>query len=133
LIPSSFLNLHLSRTVTFTLQYEADPNAQSNKGVTPLHRAASNGYENICSLLIENKANVNSKNSFGQTALHSAAHYGHEYICRLLLKHGADPKIKDKDSQTPSKLAKSSSDIKDEAQRESIIQILTEAERKLKA
>ena len=100
--------------------------------MTPLHRAARNGFENICSLLIENGADVNAINRFGQTALHNAAYYGHEYICRLLLKHGADPKIKDKDFQTPSKRAKSSADIKDEAQRESIVQILTEAENKIK-
>jgi hypothetical protein len=49
-----------------------------------------------------------------------------------LLKHGANPKIKDKDFLTPFKLAKSSSVIKDEAQRESIVQLLNDAEKKFK-
>jgi hypothetical protein len=35
-------------------------NAANNKGLTPLHFAAANGYTNICQVLVERGAKVNA-------------------------------------------------------------------------
>jgi ankyrin repeat protein len=52
-----------------------------------LHWAASNGYLEVCKLLLENGADVHAWNDH---SFRRAAENGHSEVCRLLLEHGAD-------------------------------------------
>lgn len=47
-------------------------NSYNDDGITPMHCAVKNGYENIVDYLIENKANVNVQSDNGLTPLHYA-------------------------------------------------------------
>jgi ankyrin repeat protein len=56
-----------------------------------LQRAARNGHEAVCRLLIEHDADIRADD----LALQLAARNGHEAVCRLLIKHGADIHTRD--------------------------------------
>ena len=79
-----------------------DPNVQDDLGMTPLHRAASDGYLEVVELLLEHGANSNiQENKYGWTPLHYAAKKCHVNVARVLLDHGADPTIRDNEGKTP--------------------------------
>ena len=67
----------------------ADCNHQNDNGWTPLHCAATQGHEDVCSLLLHHGAKCNAENKSGYTPLKSAAERGHKNICHLLINHGA--------------------------------------------
>lgn len=57
---------------------------------TSLHRAALNGYVEVCKALIDTKADVNAADINGVTPLHWAAGSGHLAVVKLLLDNKAD-------------------------------------------
>jgi ankyrin repeat protein len=76
-------------------------NLPDNYGFSPLHYAATEGYYEICSVLLDAGANPNIQtNSSWATALHRACYRGHLNVVQLLLEKGADPTIQDADGST---------------------------------
>ncbi|PON43402.1 Voltage dependent potassium channel [Parasponia andersonii] len=71
----------------------ADPNKTDYDGRSPLHLAASRGYEDITLFLIQEGVDVNAKDNFGNTPLLEALKNGHDRVSSLLLKEGAALKI----------------------------------------
>ncbi|XP_023539592.1 potassium channel SKOR-like isoform X2 [Cucurbita pepo subsp. pepo] len=67
----------------------ADPNKTDYDGRSPLHFAASKGYEAIACFLIEQGAEVNVPDKFGNMPLLEAIQNGHEQVGSLLAKAGA--------------------------------------------
>ncbi|KAJ3994917.1 ankyrin repeat-containing domain protein [Lentinula boryana] len=63
----------------------ADVNRKNDKGLTPLHYAASKSRINIGKLLISRGADINAKDKANQTPLHRAATTGSVGFIRLLL------------------------------------------------
>ena len=59
--------------------------------LTPLHFAASAGYDEIAQTLISNGANVNAVDGFGRTALSYAAQHNYAQTVKTLLAAKADP------------------------------------------
>ncbi len=82
--------------IQLLLQHGADVNACYTppqfmfNGMTPLHYAADNGYEQVCQLLLQHGARVNACNKNQETPLHLAARNGHYGLAQRLLQHGAD-------------------------------------------
>eukprot|EP00518_Triparma_eleuthera_P020463 CAMPEP_0197564508 /NCGR_PEP_ID=MMETSP1320-20131121/30541_1 /TAXON_ID=91990 /ORGANISM="Bolidomonas sp., Strain RCC2347" /LENGTH=363 /DNA_ID=CAMNT_0043126427 /DNA_START=139 /DNA_END=1227 /DNA_ORIENTATION=+ len=72
-------------------------------GVTPLHRAASEGHSDVVEYLVKKaKCDVNAKTTFGwHTPLHFACRSGHEECCVVLIENGATWQIFNKDRETP--------------------------------
>ena len=60
---------------------------------TLLHCAASNGWTDVCRLLVEQyQVDPHCRNSGGWTALHNAAYHGWTDVCRLLVEqYQVDP------------------------------------------
>ncbi|KAL7160750.1 hypothetical protein ACSBR2_041415 [Camellia fascicularis] len=67
----------------------ADPNRTDYDGRSPLHVAASKGYEEITEFLIQKGVAVNITDNFGNTPLLEAIKNGHDHIASLLVKAGA--------------------------------------------
>ena len=55
-----------------------------------LHRAASNGHENVVECLLKAGAKIDLRISNSDTPLYLAVSNGHERVVKLLLEHGAD-------------------------------------------
>ena len=70
------------------LAAQADPNALSAGGKTPLMGAAMNGHAETARLLLAAGATLNQVNEFGETALQVAEARGHA-ACAELLKQGS--------------------------------------------
>ncbi len=66
-----------------------DVNAANEDGYTPLMYAAQWGFEDIVTLLLNQKAKVDLSTKDGRTALHMAAFNGYDKICSKLLEAGA--------------------------------------------
>ncbi|PWA40679.1 STELAR K+ outward rectifier [Artemisia annua] len=73
----------------------ADPNKKDYDGRTPLHLAASKGYEDITLFLIQEGVELNVLDNFGNTPLLEAIKSGHDKVASLLVKEGASLKIED--------------------------------------
>jgi len=65
-------------------------NYTDKDGNTPLHIAATNGYYEICELLIEKGADIEAVNSSDYTPLCNAINYKNVEIAELLINSGAD-------------------------------------------
>ncbi len=61
----------------------AEPNAQSFKGVTPLHVAAHKGQRHMVQLLLEKGADPGIRDYENSTPPEEAAHAGHEEVVKL--------------------------------------------------
>jgi ankyrin repeat protein len=90
------------------LEKGANPNAEDDAGLTPLHYAADLGYVEIVKLLLERGADPKAKDNKGSTPLHWAAFFGHVDVVRVLLERGADPRIADNEGHIPLDYAKDS-------------------------
>ncbi|XP_030505721.2 potassium channel SKOR [Cannabis sativa] len=67
----------------------ADLNKTDYDGRSPLHLAASRGYEDITRFLIQQGVNVNAIDNFGNTPLLEALKNGHDRVSSLLVQEGA--------------------------------------------
>ncbi|KAL6181403.1 hypothetical protein ACLB2K_048058 [Fragaria x ananassa] len=72
-----------------------DPNKVDYAGRSPLHVAASKGYEDITSFLIEKGGDVKMSDKFGNTPLLEAIKNGHDQVAFLLVQAGASLTIED--------------------------------------
>ena len=97
---SSFLRngnslLHVavaSRQYTFSKLLTHDTpsiNQENNKGWTPLAYAVSNGFKNICKLLLDNGAHANVKWNDKDTLISTALFYDDMTAVNYLIEHGA--------------------------------------------
>ncbi|KAK1370794.1 Potassium channel [Heracleum sosnowskyi] len=73
----------------------ADPNKKDYSGRSPLHIAATRGYEDIMLFLIQESVDVNIIDNYGNTPLFEAIKGGHDHVASLLIKEGAILKIDD--------------------------------------
>ncbi|XVF23160.1 hypothetical protein REPUB_Repub13aG0013300 [Reevesia pubescens] len=89
----------------------ADPNKTDYDGRSPLHLAASKGYEDITSFLIQHQVDINLKDKFGTTPLLEAIKNGHDHLAALLVKEGASLNIDDAGSFLCTAVAKGDSDF----------------------
>lgn len=67
-----------------------DPNAQGERGRTPLMVAAEAGHESVVRVLLTAGAEPSFTDALGETALVMAAAHGHAEVCKLLLPHARD-------------------------------------------
>ncbi|XP_024521068.1 potassium channel KOR2-like [Selaginella moellendorffii] len=67
----------------------ADPVKSDYIGKTPLHLAASKGYDDIVSLLLREGADVNALDNIGNSPLLEAIKGGHDYTASILVERGA--------------------------------------------
>jgi len=72
------------KLVKILLRAGADPNLQTNDGLSALMAATARGHEDICRLLVENGADVNLKEKSGMTALAIAQATKHQAIEEML-------------------------------------------------
>ena len=87
------------------LDLGVDPNCQGAFHWTPLHRAALNGHEQVCEVLLQPGAKVDALDDYQQTPLHFAAKYGFAQVCEVLLQHRAKVGALDNCQQTPLHIA----------------------------
>lgn len=73
----------------------ADTSKTDYDGRSPLHLAASKGYEDIVQFLLQKKAEVNIIDKYGKTPLHEAINNGHDLVASLLVESGASLDIVD--------------------------------------
>lgn len=72
------------------LKYKAFVNAKTKLGLTPLHLAAENGFNDLVKMLIEKyDASIDARSLDKKTPLHKAAENGQFYVCESLLSAGA--------------------------------------------
>ncbi|XP_058185385.1 potassium channel SKOR-like [Rhododendron vialii] len=67
----------------------SDPNKTDYDGRSPLHLAASQGYEDITLFLIQEGVDINITDKFGNTPILEALKNGHDRVASQLVKHGA--------------------------------------------
>jgi ankyrin repeat protein len=78
---------------------------------TPLHIAVSEGYLDMCQMLLEHKADVRAHDNSGNTPLHLAASEDHLEIARILHKYNAEVNSRNEDGSTPLLMASSDGNI----------------------
>ena len=74
------------KIVEFLLEKEADPFAEKNDGMTPIHVAAQYGCQEVMRVFLsQDRVDININDKYSQTPLHFAAEYGKDEMMRLLL------------------------------------------------
>jgi len=66
---------------------------KDDEGMTILHWASGNGYEEIVRLLVSRGAHLDEKDAKGRVPMHLAAAAGHKKIVEILIKAGADTAV----------------------------------------
>ncbi|XP_055828534.1 potassium channel SKOR [Solanum dulcamara] len=89
----------------------ADPNKKDYDGRSPLHLAASRGYEDISLFLVQEGVDINAPDKFGNTPLLEAIKSGHDRVASLLVKEGALLNIENAGSFLCMVIAKGDSDL----------------------
>jgi ankyrin repeat protein len=95
--PDGFQPLHLAAffgrqeavRILLSNRVSLDTLSQNGLGVTPLHSALANGYENVARELVFEGADVNLASKSEWTPLHYAAHLGNKPLVLFLREHGA--------------------------------------------
>ncbi|KAL5721936.1 hypothetical protein ACHQM5_005518 [Ranunculus cassubicifolius] len=88
-----------------------DPNKTDYDGRSPLHLAASKGFEDITLFLIQEGVDVNITDNFGNTPLFEAIKNGHDQIASLLVKKGASISFNDPGSVLCTAVARGETDF----------------------
>ncbi|XP_054846329.1 ankyrin repeat domain-containing protein 53 [Eublepharis macularius] len=68
----------------YLISKSADVNIKNQNGVTPLHKAASEGRTSCVKILIEAGADVHAKDAEGQEPVDLCRMWGHRHCCRYL-------------------------------------------------
>ncbi|XP_031115860.1 potassium channel SKOR-like [Ipomoea triloba] len=89
----------------------ADPKQKDYDGRSPLHLAASRGYEEIALYLIREDVDLDAQDNFGNTPLFEAIKNGHDRVASLLVKEGASLKIENAGSFLCSVVTRGDSDL----------------------
>ncbi|CAN6164404.1 unnamed protein product [Urochloa humidicola] len=89
----------------------ADPKNTDYDGRSPLHLAASRGYEDVVQFLIGEGVDINLADQFGNTPLLEAVKQGHERVAALLFAKGAKLSLKNAGSHLCTAVAKGDSDF----------------------
>ncbi|XP_072953245.1 potassium channel KOR1-like isoform X1 [Typha angustifolia] len=77
------------------LRAGADPKKTDYDGRSPLHLAASRGYDDITLFLIQEGVDINLSDKFGSTPLLEAVKHGHDQVASLLFSRGAKLGLQD--------------------------------------
>ncbi|VFQ64396.1 unnamed protein product [Cuscuta campestris] len=91
-------------SVKLLLEQNANPNAESDDGVTPLLGAVAAGSLRCVELLVNAGANANIS-AGGSTPLHIAAYNGSPDMVKTLLEAGGDPNAVDEEGLKPIQVA----------------------------
>ncbi|XP_052188772.1 potassium channel SKOR-like [Diospyros lotus] len=89
----------------------ADPTKTDYDGRTPLHLAASRGYEDVTLFLVQEGVDINITDKFGNIPLLEALKNGHDRVASALVKQGASLKIDDAGSFLCAVVARGDSDF----------------------
>uniref|UniRef100_A0A1J3GDJ5 Potassium channel n=1 Tax=Noccaea caerulescens TaxID=107243 RepID=A0A1J3GDJ5_NOCCA len=89
----------------------ADPNKTDYDGRSPLHLAASRGYDDITLFLIQEGVDINLKDKFGNTPLLEAVKAGQDRVISLLVKEGASFALEDSGNFLCTAIVKGDSDF----------------------
>jgi uncharacterized protein len=82
-------------------QSEFNASARNDEGISALIAAASEGHDQVASLILQNtNAHVNAQDNDGTTALMAAAVRGHKEVIEVLLSHKADVNVQNVDGHT---------------------------------
>ncbi|KAM7515882.1 hypothetical protein LguiA_005465 [Lonicera macranthoides] len=73
----------------------ADPNKKDYDGRSPLHLAASRGFEDTTLFLIQEGVDLNVIDNFGNSPLLEAIKSGHDKVASLLVKEGASLNVEE--------------------------------------
>ena len=111
------------KLLRFLLKNNANINIGTKQdGKTPLHIAATYGYQEMAIILLENGAEVNSRDDMLSTPLHNACLYSTTEMVDLLLSHGAEIDAKREMGATP--LFYACSRLKEDEEAMQIIRLL---------
>lgn len=96
------LTVFLQKTeeVKALLNLGADPKLKLEKGITPLHMAATNGKASICIYLMEKGAHPDDQNDDGKTPLMRACEGGHLDVIKVFLEKNPNVMHKDRNNKT---------------------------------
>lgn len=95
---------NLDRT-TYLLRSGVNPNSSDQHLRSPLHLAASRGYNSIIKVLLGHGADPNIKDSIGNSPLHLAACSNYDDVVSELISAGADVFAKDNNGRSAFLLA----------------------------
>lgn len=116
--------------VKVLMSYGASAACADSKRNTPLHTAASRGFDTLGRLLLNNGCPANGINLDGETAYHVASKYGHVKFAELLAEFGANCHLRNSEARTALDVAATAEDPK--AKREVIRRAMLKAEPRLR-
>ena len=88
-------------------KFKADPNLPNDDGKTPMHIAASNGYNEVLRILLKYDVDINCKMKGGWTPLLLAVSNNRFGLVNEMIELGADPNLPNDDGRTPVYIAAS--------------------------
>ncbi|KAF3177978.1 hypothetical protein TWF225_009353 [Orbilia oligospora] len=95
------LHMAANENCAFAARKLVDVNANleavTKYGWTPLMEASRFGHESVIRILVSAKVAIDYQGFHGWTALHLAIRFGHPKVAQLLLEAGANPNLQDND------------------------------------